>query len=55
MSTQIITRVIKDEPAGKVVYSGLRLICHYCKNSIAGEPLCLGLMVMSTTSVADHV
>jgi len=41
MSTQIITRVIKDEPAGKVVYSGLRLICHYCKNSIAGEPFML--------------
>ncbi len=43
MSTQIITRVIKDEPAGKVVYSGLRLrlTCHYCKNSIAGEPFML--------------
>jgi len=41
MSTQIITRVIKDEPVGKVVYSGLRLTCHYCKNSIAGEPFML--------------
>jgi Lrp/AsnC family leucine-responsive transcriptional regulator len=41
MSTQIITRVIKDEPVGKVIYSRLRLTCHYCKNSIAGEPFML--------------
>jgi DNA-binding Lrp family transcriptional regulator len=41
MSTQIITRVIKDEPVGKVVYSRLRLTCNYCKNSIAGEPFML--------------
>ncbi len=42
MSTQIITRVIKDEPVGgNVVYLRLKLTCHYCKSNIAGEPFML--------------
>lgn len=38
ISTQIVTRVIKDEPSrSKILY--IRLTCSYCKGSIAGEPL----------------
>ncbi|MEM2922834.1 MAG: AsnC family transcriptional regulator [Candidatus Nitrosocaldus sp.] len=40
ISSQIVTKVIKDEQIIPRL-AGLKLVCHYCKGSITGEPIVL--------------
>ncbi|MEM2566612.1 MAG: TRASH domain-containing protein, partial [Candidatus Nitrosocaldus sp.] len=41
ISSQIVTKVIKDEQIVPSSLANVKLVCHYCKGSITGEPIVL--------------